>query len=859
MILCRQVYTEGMTQASESTGHPSMGRFPWEAMNGYRRRLLVVWLVAAILAVVDLSIGLFGFKQEWKALYAHILENEHHHVELLSRTGNSRQLNEQVLSLLVLRDELNERGFLESPQGDLMLTRDFTARINETHRLASLAMLNRQGKEVVRVNAVNGRAHVVSPDHLQDRHADQVFTAARAMGVGQVYIGPMEKGANGQVVIRFALPIHDEQARTQGVLISEYLANQLVQSFLNTAPHVDGKAMLLDANGRWLIGSPDGRGLLMDDALESRSGFGDIFPSAWKTIQASESGQFELPEAVITYLWDNPLNVVEHNMQVLPEEGYFRWAVVNYLPVSYLDRRYQTLASEYLMDGMAGILLILLAAFGASYHFHRQKSKLRQEASTAFLNHILTSSPVVYHVCVRRDGALWPVYFGPGFKELTGYDADELLCGIISGKDRLFEHIHPDDRAAKMEKLRRIGPDEVLQFEFRFQCADGHWIWVESSYMATLNARGEVVELISGWQDISERKHMEEELRSSEGRFRTYAEFSPVGIFQDDLGGRCIYVNRRCCEIIGLSELECLGKGWEAALHPEDVQRVVAGVQAWMSNPDGIHQDEHRLVHPDGKVVWVSAIGAPLKDMYGEVTGFIGALVDITETKMLLSEVQHLSQQLIRQREEENRGLAWALHDDIGQGLVSVHFYSELIRRQCELGNCRESNKLSADLSSMVDSLMQTVNSQLGQIRPGNLEELGLVSALQELAAFWQQSDALRVTVALEEVDGLDWDRELALYRVAQGALVNVIRHAAAKRVNIRLEEIAGLAALTIEDDGCGFSAGTVKGYGLLGMREHMRAVGGKLSVESFPGKGTRIVAEVPIGDKQDGNGRIKS
>jgi len=112
------------------------------------------------------------------------------------------------------------------------------------------------------------------------------------------------------------------------------------------------------------------------------------------------------------------------------------------------------------------------------------------------------------------------------------------------------------------------------------------------------------------------------------------------------------------------------------------------------------------------------------------------------------------------------------------------------------------------------------------------------------------------VILELQELEGLDWDARLALYRVAQGALVNVVRHASAKHVRVGLEENEGMAVLTIEDDGSGFSEGSVKGYGLLGMREHMMAVGGRFRIDSSPGKGTRIVAEVPVDTSPEGASR---
>jgi signal transduction histidine kinase len=136
------------------------------------------------------------------------------------------------------------------------------------------------------------------------------------------------------------------------------------------------------------------------------------------------------------------------------------------------------------------------------------------------------------------------------------------------------------------------------------------------------------------------------------------------------------------------------------------------------------------------------------------------------------------------------------------------------------------------------------------------LDDLGLTAAIQWQAREVSRRTGLAVKVSAEdEADDLPEGLSICLYRIAQEALQNVARHAQAKTVHIELKQNAGRLVLSVEDDGIGFDAENVRGMGTVGMEERLRQIGGVLRVTSQPGKGTTVVAEVPLPSRSQAAG----
>ncbi len=216
------------------------------------------------------------------------------------------------------------------------------------------------------------------------------------------------------------------------------------------------------------------------------------------------------------------------------------------------------------------------------------------------------------------------------------------------------------------------------------------------------------------------------------------------------------------------------------------------------------------------------------------------------EALRLLEHNRELARQLIAVQENERRALARELHDELGQSCNAIRVEAAYIQRTSDP---QQINAAAARAAASAESLYQHVRSLLRQLRPAELDELGLVAALQALCESWEERSGV-ACIFLHDgaLDGLDETTATALYRVAQEGLSNVMRHAQASRVRIGLQRGAsGTLELQVEDDGRGFDVQQhSRGLGLLGAAERAAALGGGLQVHSQPGTGTRLHMSLP-------------
>ncbi len=152
-------------------------------------------------------------------------------------------------------------------------------------------------------------------------------------------------------------------------------------------------------------------------------------------------------------------------------------------------------------------------------------------------------------------------------------------------------------------------------------------------------------------------------------------------------------------------------------------------------------------------------------------------------------------------------------------------------------------------LRELVVSTLQDVRRLAVELRPAALDDFGLIPALERLVETFREQTAIRVDLETNlDEERLPSEVETALYRIIQEALTNVVKHATASRVSILLTHRDGSVAVVVEDDGSGFDTdATSDGLGLVGMRERVGLVGGRLRIESEAGKGATLVAEVPL------------
>lgn len=206
---------------------------------------------------------------------------------------------------------------------------------------------------------------------------------------------------------------------------------------------------------------------------------------------------------------------------------------------------------------------------------------------------------------------------------------------------------------------------------------------------------------------------------------------------------------------------------------------------------------------------------------------------------------------VIRSQEDERRRVARELHDDVIQALIALDQQIQMAQRSLRTDPTGAQQTLG-DLRNQTTRLLDGVRRVIRALRPIYLEDLGLPSALETLAGDARATTGLRVSWELEgEPRRLLPQQEIALYRIAQEALTNISRHAQAKSARMSLQFAERGAFLRVEDDGIGFDLPpdleNSEHYGLTGMKERAELIGGRLTIESSPGRGTTIVLDLPL------------
>jgi two-component system, NarL family, sensor histidine kinase UhpB len=355
------------------------------------------------------------------------------------------------------------------------------------------------------------------------------------------------------------------------------------------------------------------------------------------------------------------------------------------------------------------------------------------------------------------------------------------------------------------------------------------------------------------------KQREEAALRESEGRLRLAIQASHIGLWDWDIVRNQLYLSPEWKSQLGHSDHEISHRfdEWRDRLHPEDRERVLPKVKAYLSNPRGSYEAEFRLRHKDGSYRWIYARAQVETDGAGTPLRMVGCHIDVTDRKrseehlqQSFSRLQELSRRLVEVEESERRNINRELHDRVGQNLSALNLSLGVIRNGLSGGLPPALNERLDDARMLLDMTSKQVRDVMAELRPAALDDYGLLAALRHHCAI--VTGRLGIPIAVEGKDlnpRLPAVVETALFRIVQEALNNIAKHAQAKRVKLGLMETARNVKLTVRDDGVGFNlanpARGVPSYGIVTMNERAEAVGARLKIVSAPGEGTLIDVEV--------------
>lgn len=400
--------------------------------------------------------------------------------------------------------------------------------------------------------------------------------------------------------------------------------------------------------------------------------------------------------------------------------------------------------------------------------------------------------------------------------------------------------------------LQRIIDGGEIEFETEYRChavAEPLWFRVHAAGFR-FPATGGSLWLLVTHDDISREKLASEALRKDEERLRRLLATTNVIPWEADAETWLFtYVGEQAVEMLGYSCEQWFEPDfWTEHIHPEDRERAIAECLRLSEESDN-YQFEYRVITKDGRTVWIHDLVNVLRENARPVR-IRGFMIDITERKLTEDTLRDLSGRLITAQEEERKRIARELHDDLNQQMALVSIELEQIGQM--LPNKRDglAERLK-ELQKKALGISTDIHRISYKLHPSKLDHLGLAPALKSFCSELSESRGVNIEFRHKGFPAtLPNNTTLCVFRIAQEALQNAIKHSGASKINIFLTKTDKTVELVVSDTGCGFDMNNdlmAKGLGFISMRERLRLVDGTISVASKPSKGTKVNISVPV------------
>ena len=334
-----------------------------------------------------------------------------------------------------------------------------------------------------------------------------------------------------------------------------------------------------------------------------------------------------------------------------------------------------------------------------------------------------------------------------------------------------------------------------------------------------------------------------------ESLFRTLFEAAPIGIAVEDLEGRPLFANPALCSMLGFTEEEMRAKHCVEFSPPEDAKKDWALFEQLRQGTISNYHLDKRFFRKDGGIMWGRLSISLMRNSEGSTQLVVATVEDISEKKSAEEELRHLASRLIQVQEEERQQIGRELHDDIGQRLaLLIVDMDHLHQVYAEAAQDTQIRQLT-ELRRRAETLANDIQNLSRDLHSSKLDVLGLPLALRNLCEKISAQRHFPITLHADVLPPhLSSELQLCLYRVAQEALNNVVKHSHSDEAFVELTYAGDKIILMVKDLGVGFEPSTFhEGIGLASMRERLRMFGGELTVDTAHRKGTTIVATVKL------------
>ena len=429
--------------------------------------------------------------------------------------------------------------------------------------------------------------------------------------------------------------------------------------------------------------------------------------------------------------------------------------------------------------------------------------------------------------------------------ELFGYEPSALVH-----RKNIRELLVPEVRDQFDEYMRQICQEGATSGTMLVETRTGERRVLE--YYNSLRTEGVDTPIVRGIaRDITEARRAQKALRESEERYRELFENSKDAIYVHDMSGQYTSVNRAAEKLSGYTRQELIGRHFSSLVSPEYARHVREQLCGRLQ-ASGETTYEVELITKQGDRIPVE-VSSRLIVENGLPVGVQGCLHDVSERKKADEASRTYSRRLLEAQEAERRRISLELHDQVGQILTAVKMNLHALRKAY---NSPEVLTSIEENLNVIDEAVDQVRDLSVDLRPLLLDDFGLVVAVRWYLDRQAKNSGVAVEFAshsLHDDDRFPAALETACFRIVQEGVTNIIRHARATRLSVRLEMTGSELLLVIGDNGSGFdvkemrSASDAPTLGLRGMEERAQAVGGTLTIDSAPSAGTQICATFPV------------
>lgn len=456
---------------------------------------------------------------------------------------------------------------------------------------------------------------------------------------------------------------------------------------------------------------------------------------------------------------------------------------------------------------------------------------------------------------LNEDGTI--NFASPSLKNVLGYSENEVV-----GKSG-FDFVHPEDIIWASESFQKeVNENTNVKFiTVRLLKKDGQWLWC--------NVRGHnllknpyIAKIVVYIHDDTLRKEAKDALLESEKRFRSLVRDLQVGVFLSDGSGNIIMCNKALSAMLSVPEEVIVGKNVyeimsfdmvneQGQFIPVSDRPLTITLQSRQTVKDAVLG----VIHPITKErSWILVNSNPILDEQGSMKHVVCSVMNLTERKKLerqlvadqISHQRQLSQATIDGQENERRTIGEELHDNIGQQLTTIKLFLDYAKTTSD-----------GETAEMINMALKGVSDVINEVRamsrslvPYTLKDLGLLECIHEL--FESLMRARTLDISFEHIGFnehcLAENQKLSIFRIVQEQLNNIVKHAAAKNVWVKLSVKDSELALQIKDDGKGFNSWeTKKGIGILNIKNRAELFNGKAELFSEPGSGCLLVVSFPL------------